>query len=71
MTAEPSNTRHGYALATWLQRLIAHVIDRVIVGSIVLAALFGLAWAWLAINFEGSEGDWGPFNGVVFDSSWA
>ena len=41
MTAEPSNIRHGHPLATWLQRLIAHVIDRVLV--VVLVALFGLA----------------------------
>ena len=25
----------------------------------------------LAINFEGSEGDWGAFNGVVIESDWA
>lgn len=43
MTTEPSNIRHGYLLATWLQRLIAHVIDRVIVGAILLVSLFGMA----------------------------
>lgn len=42
MTADPFSIRHGYALATWLQRLIAHIIDRVIVGAIVLVLVFGL-----------------------------
>ena len=71
MTPNASDIRHGYLLATWLQRLVAHVIDRVIVGAIVLTGLFGMAWAWIEINAHGREGDWGPFNGVVFDSSWA
>ena len=69
MTPDTSDIRHGYLLATWLQRLIAHVIDRVIVGAIVLAGLFGMAWAWIASKSERAEGDWGPFNGVVF-SDW-
>ena len=43
MTNASSNIRHGYPLATWLQRLIAHVIDRIIVLTVVLVALFGLA----------------------------
>ena len=49
MITESSNIRHGYALATWLQRLIAHLIDRLIVGAIVLVGLFGLAVGWRAV----------------------
>ena len=49
MITESSNIRHGYALATWLQRLIAHLIDRLIVGAIVLVGLFGLAVGWRVV----------------------
>ena len=72
MTPDASNIRHGYALATWLQRLIAHLIDRLIVGAIILAGLLGVTAAWIANSYEGEGtpvGDWGPFNGVPF-ASW-
>ena len=73
MTNVPSNIRHGYSLATWLQRLIAHIIDRVAVLAIVLVALFGLAVGVASGSMEGGTvaadriplierqfaGDWG------------
>ena len=71
MTPNPSNIRHGYALATWLQRLIAHLIDRLIVGAIILAGLLGVTAAWIASTGNGKpEGDWGQFNGVTLEAWW-
>ena len=64
MTTESSNIRHGYALATWLQRLIAHLIDRLIVGAIVLVGLFGLAVgvaSRVADEDASPKSDWVPF----------
>ena len=57
MTPDPSNIRHGYLLATWLQRLIAHVIDRVIVVTILLVSLFGMAVGLASGSMQGGMGD--------------
>ena len=71
MTPNPSNIRHGYTLATWLQRLVAHLIDRLIVGAIILAGLLGVTAAWIASTGNGKpEFDWGQFNGVTLEAWW-
>ena len=57
MTPDASNIRHGYPLATWLQRLIAHVIDRVIVVTILLVSLFGMAVGLASGATQGGMGD--------------
>ncbi len=49
MTTESSNIRHGYALATWLRRLIAQLVESLIVGAIILVGLFGSAVGWRAV----------------------
>ena len=45
MQHEPdlSDVRHGYVLATWLQRLAAHVIDRLLACGAIFIGLLGLA----------------------------
>ena len=45
MQHEPdlSDVRHGYVLATWLQRLAAHVIDRLLTCGAIFIGLLGLA----------------------------
>ena len=45
MQYEPdlSDVRHGYVLAPWLQRLAAHVIDRLLACGAIFIGLLGLA----------------------------
>lgn len=42
MTPDAPNIRHGYAIATWSKRLIAHLIDSAISLGAILAIVIGL-----------------------------
>ena len=63
-TLNNSNVRHGYVLATWLQRLAAHLIDRLIVWGIFTVGILGLTAAVIDTIFDDyditSEEEWVP-----------
>ena len=72
--AEHSNVRHGYVLATWLQRLAAHLIDRLIVWGIFTAGILGLTAAVIDTIFDDyditSEEEWVPVLSSAVEGGW-
>lgn len=69
-----SDVRHGYLLATWLQRFAAHLIDRVAVGGLILVGLLGIAANVTEQLFEDdaivSEDEWVPILSSVVEGGW-
>ena len=72
--AFPSDVRHGYVLATWLQRFAAHLIDRLIVWGLLTVGLLGLAAGIADIIFTDyhitTEEEWVPVLSDVVQGGW-
>ena len=52
-TADPTAiVWYGHGLATWLQRLAAHLIDLLLLGGCLVTAIFGLAMTLAADSRE-------------------